>query len=277
MTDKISTIDVFRESIAFTRYKRKYIAGMVLLMFFITLPMEWSLSYPLAPGEPSPFSSWGFLVVILLATVIQAAVFNHFITALRGGTPSIIPTGLATKTLKVLYRELVVFLAVLLPGIIVMGLFFVAGLFFIPGDLESAEMLNSGQVEVVVGMTSLLGLTFGFGLLGLRWGAGMAGAAVGEDISLRQSWRMTKGHTFRLLVFLVPMIFAQTLSQLLFQPALEKGTFDFFSPGVMATTLVLSGVYWFSYVTFSVWYVRLKKRYDSLETAGTSEVTASGS
>jgi hypothetical protein len=263
--EKVSAVDVFKETIAFFRYRFKYIAVMFSLMFVVSLPMQWITTSMEDGADVSGAFVSVMLLSILFGTVIQVCAFNNFITTLRGEQPSLVPDRLVGKWLKTLLKELLVFLTVLLPGMIAILSFSMIGMLLIPGALENVETLQAPKNLVILGLMSVLGSWLGLGWLGVRLGAGIAGATMNEKVSFKQSWRMTKGHSFGLMVFLLPMFVVQHLSQMLLGPAMAQGTYSMLSPGILITTLASSAVYWFTFVALSVWYVRLRKRYEAAQ------------
>ena len=99
---------------------------------------------------------------------------------------------------------------------------------------------------------------------GVRLGAGIAAAAMGEKMSFKHSWRMTRGYTFALVGFTLPFFFLTSFSQILISLELDSSV-SFFSSAMVVIMILINVTYWFIYTAFSVWYEKLRLRYDEID------------
>lgn len=247
---------VFRESVALCRFRARFLAGMLAVTVALVLPFLW-----VRVVEPP---SSALLVVLmacvllfcLVATALQVSVFHTLITTLRGQDAPIVLAGLIPRTLRTLLAELKVALVVIIPGALMLLL---TG--FITVFLLTSEDGAIAYPLLAAGISSF-GLFAVGGWFSVRLGAGIASAAVGERLSFKDSWRMTRGHSLALLVSVIPFAIVPQLGFYLLgggQSMLGSGL----STGMLANLLVNGVVYMFTYAVLSVWYVRLKERYDA--------------
>lgn len=112
-------------------------------------------------------------------------------------------------------------------------------------------------------------LSIGFLLLVLvylRLGILLPGVAVNEASSLRAAWKLSSGHTFRMLgSIIVGLLLLAVLNHaVLLLCRLLTGVLE-----ALVTTILGSFFYglgcFFSSTIFCVWYVRLKERHDGLD------------
>lgn len=246
---------VFRESVALCRFRARFLAGMLAVTVAFALPSMW-VEVEAPSSEMVAVFGVGLLGFLFLATALQVSVFHTLITTLRGQDAPFVPAGLVRRTLRTLLAELKVALAVIIPGALMLLLTGFITVFF----LTSAD--GAIAYPLLAGVISYFGLFAVGGWLGVRLGAGIASAAAGERLSFKDSWRMTRGHSLALLVSVIPFAIAPQIGLYLLgggQSMLGSG----FSPGMLATLLVNGVGYMVTYVVLSVWYVRLKERYDA--------------
>lgn len=261
MPDRISLREVIADTVKLLNSRKAYVAGAFFPMLVVMAPLEW-MGNTTNLSQTVPGGWWVFAALILVGTVLQAAVSHHFITFLRKGAAPAVPERLLAKTGKVLLKEGQVLAAVLIPGLLVLAVL-MGGLFALhPGAAEGVA--SSGFVEgmqvVIIGS-----LLFGFCWPGVRIGAGIAGACVDEDVSLKDSWRMTKGYSLVLLFFLFPFNLVPLLTSWVLVP--EGGAHGLFSPEMLLQSTLIVLLYLFISAGFSVWYVRLRERYEAMEPA----------
>lgn len=262
MEDRILVADVFKETVAFFKHKIKFIAGAFAITLLVAAPFEWQVS--LVQGTEFPPYLWvTFAGVMIAGTLIQVCAFNNFIQTLRCEDAPFVPQGVIGRFFKTLLKEFLLLFVLILPAVVIM-----ACVGAIAVVLLMPEAFSSGDIDVALSLGdtilltifNFLGVLLGFGLLGVRWGAIISAAAVGENMSFKDSWRMTKGYTFSLLLFTVPLFIVQSLSQVLLDPIVESGgSLSFFSLEMISMSILSSFAYWFTYVAFSVWYVRLTR------------------
>jgi len=258
MVAKVGIGEVASETIGLIRHRAKYIGGMFFLLLAASAPMDWLLIQSGSIEYSSVF--WGSVIFsMVVGTVIQVCVFNDFIKTLRGESSPLIPKGVAGKMFKTLLKECLVLLVAFIPFLVSMITIGFALIFLVPSVEESG-----GGFVIITSVITFLASLIGFGLPGVRLGAGIAAAAIGEKLSLKESWRMTKGHTFALVLFTAPMFIMQAICQTLFTPEQVEGTLITFGPGMVIAILFSSVAYWFAFAAFSVWYVRLKERDDHM-------------
>jgi hypothetical protein len=225
---------------------------MLAVMLAFYLPSLWALDIQPSSAMAAVLIA-GFIFYLLLATAFQVSVLDNCVNTLRGRAASLIPAGIVRRTLATLLAELKIFLAVAVPAMLAA---LASG--FISMSLFASET-EGLEHPILAGLVSGLILFMVVGWLAVRWGAGIAAAAVGEKVSFRESWRMTRGHSLSMLVSLLPMAVLPQLGSLLMdgESLMNRG----FSLA-MLTTMALSAVaYLFSYALLSVWYVRLRERY----------------
>ena len=246
---------VFRESVALCRFRARYLAGMFAVIVALMLPFLWVRVVEPPSSALLAVLMACVLLYFLVATALQVSVFHTLITTLRGQASPIVPAGLIPRTLRTLLAELKVVLAVIIPGALMLLLAgFITVIF-----LTSEEGL---AYPLLAGVISSFGLFAVGGWFSVRLGAGIASAAVGERLSFKDSWRMTRGHSLALLVSILPFAVApQIASYLLADGASPLGSG--LSAGMLVSMLVNGVVYMFTYAVLSVWYVRLKERYDA--------------
>jgi hypothetical protein len=255
MVAKVSPVEVFKETIALIRHRIKFIAGMFFIMLLASTPFDWQMAQLVNVDrfEFTPVFWAAFLFSMVVGTVVQVCVFNNFIQTLRSKSTPLIPQKFVGKCFVSLFKELLWLLIIVIPGVVVMVGFSVVLILIFPVGTTGIG------VDIITSFSSL----FGFGLLGVRLGAVIAAAAMGEKMSFKHSWKMTRGHTFALALFLLPVILFQAFGQLWIRPALD-GSFNFFSPSVIAVMLLTSISYWSIFTAFSVWYERLCQRYAAM-------------
>lgn len=257
---------VFRESVALCRFRARYLAGMFAVIVALMLPFLWVRVVEPPSSALLAVLMACVLLYCLVATAIQVSVFHTLITTLRGQASPIVPARLIPRTLRTLLAELKVVLAVIIPAALMLLL---TG-FITVTFLTSEEGL---AYPLLAGVISYFGMFAVGGWLGVRLGAGIASAAVGERLSFKDSWRMTRGHSLALLVSVIPFAIVPQLGFYLLgggQSMLGSG----FSTGMLANLLVNGVVYMFTYAVLSVWYVRLKERYDAERDAAAAVVEA---
>jgi hypothetical protein len=196
------------------------------------------------------------LLFCLVATALQVSVFHTLIVTLRGQASPIVPAGLIRRTLRTLLAELKVALVVAIPGMLALLATGFITVFFL--SLEDGTI----AYPLLAAGISYVGLFIVMGWLGMRLGAGIASAAVEERLSFKDSWRMTRGHSLALLVSVIPFAIVPQIGFYLLgggQSMLGSGL----STGMLANLLVNGVVSVFTYAVLSVWYVRLKERYDA--------------
>lgn len=260
MVAKVSPIEVFKETIALIRYRIKFISGMFFIMFLATTTFDWQMvQLEIADDfELSPVFFMYFLFSMVVGTVVQICGFNNFIQTLRSKSTPLIPHELVSKFFVTLFKEILFLLIIVIPGITVVIAFSVVTILIAP--------VVGGGVggDVVAMLFSFLGMVLGFGVLGVRLGAGIAAAAMGEKMSFKHSWRMTRGYTFALVGFTLPFFFLTSFSQILISLELDSSV-SFFSSAMVVIMILINVTYWFIYTAFSVWYEKLRLRYDEID------------
>jgi hypothetical protein len=243
---------VLKETAALIGRRKVHAGALLLLLLLTTLPLELATRAEDASAV-IPGGWWTVLLVILASTVIQAAFFQFFIRALRNEEPRALPKGLLAKSGRVLLREVLVLAAVFIPGAVVVAVCMVAASAFYGG-----QPTDPGFVRIIQ-VAFLAGLALGFGWPVLRLGAGIAGVTVDEDMSLKESWRMTRGYSLRLFLFFLPMLIIPEVVSGMTAPLQDAD--GLFSSGTLVAAVASALLYVFYYAGFSVWYVRLRERY----------------
>jgi hypothetical protein len=254
MMARVGFGEVLRESVALCRYRAGFLAGMLAVTVVFALPLM-LVEVDTVSSQMIGVYGAGFMGYLFLATIPQVCVFYTLITTLRGQDESFVPPGLARRTLRTFIAEMKMVLAVAIPGML--GLL-LAG-FFTVHFLSSEEGI---AYPLLAGVISSLCMSLVAGWLGMRLGAGVASATVGERLSFKDSWRMTRGYSVALTVSILPFVLVPQIGPQLLGGGADTLGSDL-SVGMMANLLVGGAVSMFTYVVLSVWYVRLKDRHDA--------------
>lgn len=237
------TLDLFKE-------RANFIAGMFVLLLIASASADLQ-SLKAVNAELQPELWVSLILAVGVGTVVQVLLFNNFISTLRGEKFPGYPAAIVGKFLRTIFREILLILVVLVPYIVsLLGVGIVVGVLAGLTDQESTSLMNDTLVSVVA-MLSMV-------LPAVRLGAGIAAAAMGEKISFKESWKMTKGYTWTLTLFAVPMIGVQAYARSVLGPLFASGDIHILSPHVLVYLLLSCASYMFTYVAFSVWYVRLR-------------------
>ncbi len=273
MVAKVSAMNVLRETIALFKYKIRLIGGGFVLMSLLSLPLYWQLG-DINPEEMTSDQALLLVAALLpffiLGTSIQISIFHNFIRTLRGETPSLLPQGIVGKFFKTLWKEFLLGLALIIPGVVVELVLILGFVAVLPESEPSTFLL------IMMTAVSFLGLVLGFAVLAVRWGFCIPAVAVGETSSFKLSWRMTKGHTLGLVAFTIPPLLIQTIMQLIADPAQADGPINFLAPSMLLGTAITGLAYWFTYTAFCVWYVRLLERYEMMIAEGKTPTPTDG-
>ncbi len=256
MGSNLSIREILSETIALIKFRRKYVAGMLVLIIIISAPLEWQMM----GKDPIEFNAffWSSLALsVIVCSVLEVCIFNDFITTLRGKKASLLPEALFEKIVKMTVKGIVVILATAIPTTIALAVhMFLLTLLFPTGIDSTFESEATGVILL------LFFIIIGFVIPLLRLGAGVAAAAMGEQMSLKQSWKMTKGYTFKLLFFTAPYFLIQIA--FLFITHNEIGFVQQDSTAAFIISISTDIISWSIFASFSVWYVRLTKRYQSM-------------
>ncbi|QGY39941.1 hypothetical protein GM415_07315 [Pseudodesulfovibrio cashew] len=262
MSDKISVLQVFKESIALIKEKLVLLIVVVAGMTALAIPMLMQLG-----GRPqdalSPAYLGQFVLLAVIGVAIYVILFHDFIGTLRSEAHPLIPEGFWGKYFKTLLKILLLSLALIVP--------FALFSFLIVFIVATVGAVGSGERVVVMALfvsSAMVALGVGCLLLACRWGFLVPAVAVDEVSTFKRSWRMSRGYTFRLGLFGLPFLIVQSLQRVYFNGQIESRTFSWHSPGSIAWSLAISAVFWFTFTSYVVWYVRLKERYDAMEAAG---------
>lgn len=256
MVEKVAIGDVVKDALGLIRKRFAVYSGGLLLTLAAGVPLMGR-----AGNEELLFSAltlgiWA--ATSLIAMAVYLVLFHDSLTTLRG-TPKFLPERFMSKYLHLLWKAL-------LFGLMVMGLGFIIliplamGIGLIAVVSADAPSFVQPLFLMAMGGISILPMSY----FAFRWGFALPAIAVGDESSFRLSWRMTRRHSFRMVVFAVPVGVLNSIYRVINTPQIQAGTFHPFSPANIAFTLLNCIVFWFTCAVFIVWYEKLKTRYEAM-------------
>lgn len=256
MSDKISPVAVVVDAVRLIHLRWQVYLASLVIVSIAGLPMV-SLS-----ANPDPeavfswawFSAWGGSLLVGMAVYI--VVIHDSLTTLRGNSV-LLPDGFGFRFFHFFWKSLL-----FLIMIIGLGMVFAipSSMVLVPLFSGSPDSAGISSTSVVIVIATVLPMFF----FAYRWGMALFAIPVGDTSSFRLSWRMTKGHSIRMLVSYLPFFLMVVLMQVVIAPAMEAGSYDFFSILGILWMIVGSGLFWVSFATWIIWYEKLRLRYETL-------------
>lgn len=254
MSKRVTVSNVISDTLYLLEKRKKLYSITIMLMLISSLSALFLSGNPEAIFTPVYGLFW--VVIMLVAKATYVVLFNASITTMRGSY-SLFPQCFWKRYFRTIGKMLALSVMVLVPGVLLMvPVVFVGGLL---GIALEGTMLHI-PTAILVGALSMMALLY----FGYRWGLAIPAIAVGETSSFKLSWRMTKGHSFRMVVFAIPFGVVQAMMQLFLVPDPQTGVINFLAPASLIISLLNLVVFWLTFVSFVAWYVRLKERYDIL-------------
>ncbi|OIQ49437.1 hypothetical protein BerOc1_01362 [Pseudodesulfovibrio hydrargyri] len=249
MSDKISMKAVAVDALRLMRLRAKVYLGGAVAGVIIALPLMLSFG---SDGSSSGLAIAGWGVMLLLSPLVYMVVFHDSLMALRG-TPKVLPARFVHRYLLVLWKY---FLLALMTFSVAELCAVVLGAFiFMSGNVPHAISDIYIPVTTVVMSVSTYLL--------VRWGMALPAASVCDVSAFRRSWRMTRGHVLRMLLFALPYAVLVGVGVAVNLAAMRDRTFEPFSPAYLLYMVVGTAVFWYTFAAFTIWYERLRMRYES--------------
>jgi hypothetical protein len=249
MSDRISMKAVAVDALRLMRLRARVYLGGAVAGVLIVLPLMLSFD---SKGYSPELALIGWGAMVLLSPLLYLVVFHDSLMALRG-TPKILPDRLVRRYLLVLWKFFL--LALMAFGVaelcaVVLGIV----IFMNAGMARAISDLIVPVSGVVMSVSTYLLV---------RWGMALPAAAAGDVGGFRRSWRMTKGHVLRMLLFVLPYAVLVGVSVGVNMETMRDWTFDPFSPAYLLYMVVGTALFWYTFAAFTIWYERLRMRYES--------------
>lgn len=254
MENKIAISSVVRDALSLLEERKKLYSILTLSMYVFGLPLLTFSGNPEDMLTPEYGVLW--LVLMLMGMALYVVLFNASITTLRGDY-KLLPQSFGKKYFITVGKVFLLGVMVLVPGMVLMIPATVLGV--VLGAIAEGTLLQA-PIMVLTGTLATLALVY----LGFRWGLAIPAIAVGDESSYKLSWRMTRGNSFRMIACALPFGVGNAAMQLVVAPDPQTGVINFLTPAVLAMTLVSCVAFWITFLTFIVWYEKLKNRYESM-------------
>jgi len=255
LKDKISLLAVIKEASSIT-WDRKWVlllvfaACLVVAMGFQFLPV-------LVPGMHWSLFSIG-VAGMMLSQLVALVVCCHLVVMHMRGVIRIIPEHFGSRLWQSAIRGVLFLLVV--GGVWLLG---VRPMFFMGANTEWVNMDPAGGTSFIAMGGWFLFVFVAVITLALRLSVMFPGASVGHVLSLKEAWRMTDGHSWRMfgsyaLVELLVMVVGGVLAAP-FSIEIADGRFGVVGSSmlVMAICVWLFGAM-LTAVLLPVWYERLR-------------------
>ncbi|MEZ7197622.1 hypothetical protein [Pseudodesulfovibrio karagichevae] len=265
MSDKISIKAVAVDALRLMRLRAKVYLGAAVAGVILALPLMLSF---VSKGYSLELTLAGWGAILLLSPLLYMVVFHDSLMALRGA-PRLLPDRFGRRYLRFLWKSLLV--ALMAFGVAELCAVVLGVLIFMSGDVPKAISSMTIPVTAVVMSVSTYLL--------VRWGMALPAVSAGDAAAFRRSWRMTKGHVLRLLLFALPYAVLIGVSVVVNLQTMRDRTFDPFSPAYLLYMVVGTALFWFTFAAFTIWYERLRMHYESTlnpeQTGDSGEVSMS--
>lgn len=254
MENKIAVSSVVSDALYLLEKRKKLYSIVTLSMFVFGLPLLFFSGNPEDMFTPEYGVLW--LALMLLGMSLYVVLFNASITTMRGDY-KLLPQSFGRKYLLTIGKVILLGLMVLVPGLLLTIPVTLAGSLLV---VAAEGTLFQPPLAVCTGTLASLALFY----FVFRWGLSIPAIAVGDESSFKLSWRMTRGHSFRMILFVIPSGVVNAMTQLVAAPDPQTGVINLFTPAVLAMTVLSCVAFWITFLTFTVWYEMLKNRYDAM-------------
>jgi len=241
VSDKVSLVEVVRNTFVIFRSNSKFFLMLILALVVCDFAYVWA---QFAPDEYSPLKLAALFGALLFGYPwILQKVMHNSVSLQRGKSE---PLGKSWKF----------FLGLIALSLVSQVLGFVVAF----GLSAFALVLSADLLTALLGVLSPI-VSF---LFMVRFGFILPAIAVDDQYDYTYAWRLGKKHVLRLFLTIIPY-FVVTMSLGLLLLPVEGTTnvtvFTFKTSGLSVVSSILCCL---SLMAYSVWYVKLKERYDSI-------------
>jgi len=260
MVAKISPVAVVKEAVALIKFRWRLFLSVAVGIYALSLPLMVMMAGKTTEELFSTNVCILFAVLMLIGFTVNVCMTHHCISTLRGQQPSPLPDRFIGKTFKSILKIFLLILALIIPmTVVILGTAIPMGML-----IESQGSDASTAMDLAGLIVGIFGSLFGFYYFAVRLGFSIPPIAVDEESSLKLSWKMTRGHSFRILLFAFPFIVFNLFGQAVYGTGAPDSPFNPYSATAMIYSFVGMALTWFTFAIAIVWYVRLKERYESM-------------
>ncbi|EGB14984.1 hypothetical protein DND132_1778 [Pseudodesulfovibrio mercurii] len=250
--DRISPLEVAVDALRLMRLRGRVYLGGALGVLAAGAPSIY-LSGSVDPAQPfNGLTLTVWLLSLLAGAAVYVVVLHDSLSALRE-RPGLLPDHFLGRYLRFLGRGFLLMFMVMGAGMLC-GVVMVAAVVILWPAPEGAE--PSFAMTLLTVAAVMLPLAF----FSVRWWPVLPATVMGDESSFRLSWRMTRGHSLRMLLFTLPFLLLNGAMQVVNGPAVEARTFDPFSPANLGFMVAGTAVMWFTFAAFIIWYEKLRLR-----------------
>nr|WP_321259511.1 hypothetical protein [uncultured Pseudodesulfovibrio sp.] len=252
MSGKISPFEVGRQAISLIEVCPKLFLGAFVVSLvvggpFPFFPIDGFADWPVWLKVYSPLS-------LIFNYWLCIVVYHFAINTLRQRDIRLVPKQSIKKVLYSLWKT---FLLLFVAGIPGMALTIVL---LVPLYVAYPEGLST-DVEIWTGSVAAL---IGFGLVLTRLWVPFVAIGVDESASFKRSWRMSRGHTFRIFFFFFPYSIMTLFCSSLIPVYSGEATMPILVVVLSFAATIFNWVlFWFLEAVFIIWYERLQMRYNA--------------
>lgn len=254
MYREITPSEVVRDALELIKLRYRLFFGACIFSICLSFLSKFTISL----ASESSLSAVFFTMLLhsFVGMAIYVCVFHQAIQTLRGSNPPLFPENFHIKFVRFILKFYLIALCIVV----------VCGIGLAVGSPVSSSILDAfdGPFKTIVSV--LLSTIVTSLLLGLpisRLVFCLPAIAVDDDSTFKQSWNLSKGNTFQIALFVVPLAFTSTLYLHFARGQKAEGTAPFIDLATPFWMLVMIGVLWFTLACIVIWYEKLRLRYEA--------------